>query len=94
VRSSLTAASRFQETLRSLLLQNFKNLEGRGWRNFKKITGKQEKGQTAALKAFVSAIQGGRSYPILLGELLEVSRWSCPGCKTGPVRLNIQSEQT
>jgi predicted dehydrogenase/threonine dehydrogenase-like Zn-dependent dehydrogenase len=59
-----------------LKLDNFKDLSGLGWSKKVKHKSRQDKGQAAALKAFVEAIQSGRPSPIPSDELIEVSRWS------------------
>ena len=59
-----------------LRLDNFKRLEGQGWGKTASMKGSQDKGHSAALEAFVSAIQKGTSSPISLAEVLEISRWS------------------
>jgi predicted dehydrogenase len=60
---------------RILQLDNFRSLRGWGWRGFSKVSSlRQDKGQTACAKAFVEAVQAGAPSPIVLPEILEVSR--------------------
>lgn len=60
---------------RILQLDNFRRLVGFGWPNFRAVNlWKQDKGQKACVKAFVSAIQNGGPAPIPFTEALEVSR--------------------
>lgn len=62
---------------RVLQLDNFRRLTGYGWPGFTKMNlWRQDKGQKACAKAFVDAIEGWRSTPIPLEEILEVSRIS------------------
>jgi predicted dehydrogenase/threonine dehydrogenase-like Zn-dependent dehydrogenase len=62
---------------RVLQLDNFRKLRGWGWKGFSKMNlWRQDKGQAACAKAFVNAVKQGLSSPILLDELLEVSRVS------------------
>ena len=62
---------------RVLQLDNFRRLTGFGWPGFTKMNlWRQDKGQTACTAAFVNALKSGGASPILLGELLEVSRIS------------------
>jgi predicted dehydrogenase len=62
---------------RVLQLDNFRNLTGWGWPNFKKMNlWKQDKGNKACASAFVSAIKQGGGVPIPFDELLEVARVS------------------
>ena len=60
---------------RALTLDNYRSLTGFGWPNFKKASSwRQNKGQKACVKAFVSALNGESCSPIPITELLEVSR--------------------
>ena len=60
---------------RVLQLDNFRKLRGWGWKGFSKMNlWRQDKGENACAAAFVSAIQDGKSAPIPLEELIEVSR--------------------
>jgi predicted dehydrogenase/threonine dehydrogenase-like Zn-dependent dehydrogenase len=60
---------------RVLQLENFRNLRGYGWPEFKKMNlWRQDKGHNAELAAFVNAIQQGGPAPISFEELEEVSR--------------------
>lgn len=60
---------------RVLQLDNFRRLTGFGWPTFSSMRlWRQNKGQRACAKAFVSAIESGGPAPIPLDELLEVSR--------------------
>jgi len=58
-----------------LQLDNFRKLAGFGWPNFKKMNllG-QDKGQSACVDAFVSAVKAGEACPIPYEEVMEVSR--------------------
>lgn len=58
-----------------LQLNNFRNLIGFGWPNFKKMTSwRQNKGQHECCSAFLSAIEHGGDAPIPFDELIEVAR--------------------
>lgn len=60
-----------------LQLDNFRKLQGFGWRGFKKhklFT--QDKGQAACAKAFVDAIKMGQPAPISFDEIIEVAKVS------------------
>ena len=60
---------------RVLQLDNFRTLRGFGWPCFKAMRlWRQDKGQTACVEAFVTAVREGRSSPIALAELIEVAR--------------------
>jgi predicted dehydrogenase len=60
---------------RVLQLDNFRKLKGYGWPGFRKMNlRKQDKGQSACVAAFVDAVKNGGDPPIVLDELLEVSR--------------------
>ena len=62
---------------RVLQLDNFRRLAGFGWPGFSRMNlWRQDKGQQACARAFVSAIEQGGPAPIPLEELLEVSRVS------------------
>ena len=57
-----------------LQLDNFRNLKGYGWNNFKKMRlYRQDKGNAECVKQFINGIISGSS-PIPLEEILEVSR--------------------
>lgn len=57
-------------------LDNFTRLEVKGWPRSRGMSGRQDKGHAAALKAFMDSVRSGGAAPIPLDELLEVSRWS------------------
>jgi predicted dehydrogenase len=58
-------------------LDNFRRLRAWGWEGFSHMNlWRQDKGQAACARAFVDAVRQGRSAPIALGEVLEVSRVS------------------
>ena len=57
-------------------LGNFAKLDVKGWPRSRALSGRQDKGHTAALKAFMDSVRSGAASPIPLEELLEVSRWS------------------
>jgi len=60
-----------------LQLDNFRKLEGFGWKGFKKHRlMSQDKGQTACTQTFVDALQHGKPAPISFDEILEVARVS------------------
>jgi len=60
---------------RVLKLDNYRELTGFGWPNFKKMRlWRQNKGQTACANAFVKSITDDGVSPIPIDELLEVSR--------------------
>src|SRR5690606_2208232 len=60
---------------RVLLLDNFRKLRAVGWPNFKRMNlWKQDKGHSAGVASFLSAIRSGGPSPIPLDELAEVSR--------------------
>jgi predicted dehydrogenase len=60
---------------RILQLDNFRGLRGYGWPGFKQMNlWRQDKGQSACVRAFVDAVRKGAPAPIALEELLEVSR--------------------
>lgn len=62
---------------RVLQLDNFRKLTGFGWPNFTKMNlWRQNKGQKACAKSFVSAVEIGGPAPIEFEEILEVSRIS------------------
>jgi predicted dehydrogenase/threonine dehydrogenase-like Zn-dependent dehydrogenase len=59
---------------RVLQLDNFRKLRGWGWKDFSRMNlWRQDKGQAACAAAFVKALRGA-DIPILLDEILEVSR--------------------
>lgn len=58
-----------------LFLDNYKKLEGFGWKNFKKFkTWSQDKGQKDCIKSFIKAIQLSDISPIPFDELVEVTK--------------------
>lgn len=58
-----------------LQLNNFRELKGYGWSNFKKKRSfSQEKGQLQCVEAFVQSIKTGKEAPIPFSEILEVTR--------------------
>lgn len=60
---------------RILQLDNFRKLIGYGWKGFRKMNlWRQDKGQRACVAAFLDAIATGKSAPIPLEEVVEVSR--------------------
>ena len=60
---------------RVLRLDNFRRLTGYGWPSFNKMNlWRQDKGQRACARAFLSAVQNGTAAPIPVEELLEVAR--------------------
>ena len=62
---------------RVLQLDNFRRLNGWGWKGFGKLGAwQQDKGQRACVQAFVDAVRAGNPSPIPLVEVLEVSQTS------------------
>lgn len=62
---------------RVLQLDNFRKLRGWGWKDFFGTNlWRQDKGTQACINAFVAAIREGRSSPIPIDEIIEVSRVS------------------
>lgn len=60
---------------RILALDNFRRLDGYGWKGFKCMKlWSQDKGQTACVKAFLDAIASGGLAPIAYDEIIEVAR--------------------
>ena len=60
-----------------LQLDNFRKLQGFGWKGFSKMNlWKQDKGQRACAAAFVRAVNDGGAPPIPLQEIIEVARVS------------------
>ena len=60
-----------------LQLDNFRKIEGFGWKGFKKERLlRQDKGQSACTKAFVDAIKSGDPAPIPFDEIIEVAQVS------------------
>lgn len=58
-----------------LQLDNFRRLSGYGWGSFRKLNlWRQDKGQNAAVAAFIHAIRTGGPSPIPFEELMEVAR--------------------
>lgn len=59
-----------------LQLDNFRRLQGFGWKGFKKLNlWRQDKGQQACARAFLAAVRGD-AVPIPLEQVLEVARAS------------------
>jgi predicted dehydrogenase len=78
---------------RSLLLDDFKTLEGYGWPGFHKLGGKsQDKGNAACMNAFLQSLSAGEASPIPFAQIVtsmeavfrmdELGRWS--GEPAGP----------
>ncbi len=64
-------------TGRVLQLDNFRKLQGFGWRGFNKMNlSRQDKGQNACAKAFVDAVREGKPAPISFDDVMESSRVS------------------
>jgi len=60
-----------------LQLDNFNKLRGFGWKDFSKMNlWSQDKGQTACVAAFMSALREGRDSPIPQDEIFEIARIS------------------
>jgi predicted dehydrogenase/threonine dehydrogenase-like Zn-dependent dehydrogenase len=60
---------------RILVLDNFRRLEGHGWKGFRNDRlWRQDKGHAAEVAAFVAAVKGGGPSPIPFAELDEVTR--------------------
>ena len=60
-----------------LQLDNFRKLEGFGWKGFRKDKLlRQDKGQSACTRAFVDAIKSGDPAPIPFDEIIEAARVS------------------
>jgi len=60
---------------RVLQLDNFRRLRGYGWPGFSKMRlWRQDKGQRACVRAFLTAVERGGAPPIPIEELFEVSR--------------------
>jgi predicted dehydrogenase len=60
---------------RVLELANFIRLTGHGWPRFRKMNlWRQDKGNHAAVAAFIAAVQSGSPSPIAFSELIEVTR--------------------
>lgn len=58
-----------------IALDNFLKMTGMGWSTFKSMRLlRQSKGADACVRAFVSAVEEGKSCPIPLNEVLEISR--------------------
>ena len=58
-----------------LQLDNFRKLKGFGWKNFSKMNlWQQDKGQQLCPKYFLDAIKEGKSSPIPVDEIFEVSQ--------------------
>ncbi|MFT7512325.1 MAG: putative dehydrogenase/threonine dehydrogenase-like Zn-dependent dehydrogenase [Candidatus Omnitrophota bacterium] len=54
-------------------LDNFRSIEGHGW-SIKSPGGRQDKGHSSEVAAFVRAVEQGGAWPIPLKELVEVTR--------------------
>lgn len=55
-------------------IDNFKNLKGYGWKNFKKMKlWRQDKGHRAEVKAFVGAVKRNGPSPIPFKDIIEVT---------------------
>ena len=72
---------------RSLMLDDFKSLEGHGWQGFQNLGGKtQDKGNAACMNAFLRCLSTGDASPIPFAQLIssmeavfridELKRWS------------------
>ena len=62
---------------RVLQLDNFRRLNGWGWKGFSRMSlWRQDKGQRACVQAFVDAVRSGNPAPVSPAELIEVSRAS------------------
>jgi predicted dehydrogenase/threonine dehydrogenase-like Zn-dependent dehydrogenase len=62
---------------RVLRIDDFRSVEGFGWPGLRKSRAlRQDKGNKAAVAAFVDAVRRGGEPPIPVHELLEVSRWT------------------
>ena len=62
---------------RVLQLDNFRVLRGWGWPGFSRMRlWRQDKGQEACARAFMTSIQEGRASPIAVDQIIEVSRAS------------------
>jgi hypothetical protein len=60
---------------RILQLDNFRTLRGFGWPRFRRLAlWRQDKGQNAAVSAFIQAVRSGGASPIPFDELAEVAR--------------------
>jgi predicted dehydrogenase/threonine dehydrogenase-like Zn-dependent dehydrogenase len=59
---------------RILEMDNYRKLTAYGWPGFTGMSGAQDKGHEANLKAFIEAIRGGHVAPIPFSEVLEVHR--------------------
>jgi predicted dehydrogenase/threonine dehydrogenase-like Zn-dependent dehydrogenase len=60
-----------------LQLNNFRQLKGFGWKNFRKMNlWRQDKGQIPCAKAFMGAVKEGMNNPIPQDEIFEVARVS------------------
>jgi predicted dehydrogenase len=60
---------------RVLQLDNFRRLRGYGWPGFSRMRlWRQDKGQRACVRAFLTAVERGGPLPIAVEELFEVSR--------------------
>lgn len=60
-----------------LQLQDFKQLQGWGWKGFSGSNLRhRDKGRLACIQAFVDAVKGGTPCPVALDEVLEIARIS------------------
>ena len=60
---------------RILQLDNFRKLTGYGWTGFRRMhLWRQDKGQQACARAFVTAVEQGGPPPIAIEEIIEVTR--------------------
>jgi len=70
-----------------LQLDNFRTLQGFGWKGFsKQKSGGQDKGHNAELKAVVDALEQGKPAPIPFDEIVEVSDVSLALVEAGEYR--------
>jgi predicted dehydrogenase len=70
---------------RVLQLDNFRRLRGYGWPGFSSMRlWRQDKGQSACVRAFVDAVERGESALISIDELLEVACVTLEAAGVGP----------
>ena len=70
-----------------LQLDNFRTLQGFGWKGFsKQKSGGQDKGHNAELKAVVDALEQGKPAPIPFDEIVEVTDVSLALVEAGEYR--------
>jgi predicted dehydrogenase/threonine dehydrogenase-like Zn-dependent dehydrogenase len=73
---------------RILQLNNFRKLRGFGWPGFRRLSlWRQDKGQSAAVVAFMEAVRSGGASPIPFDELIEVARVTIGLAEPMPRRL-------